>query len=145
MSELRQELASKNEQLLTTRMHHVALQDEKQAPSTKPVTVGRWRSLPDVSAWWCGSSAVIGDKTYIKSLNWQCNNQWNELPSCPNSDCTNVTIDDMLTTVGGRSQSRNNKLYCYNDNQWVEHFPPMLTKRQNPAAVYASKSGWGIQ
>ncbi len=46
----------------------------------------------------------------------------------------------MLTTVGGGSRSYSNKLYSYIDNQWVEHFPPMRTKRRNPAAVYANNT-----
>ncbi len=126
-------------------MDHVALQDERQAPSTRPVSVGRWQSLPDIPVemvW--GSSAVIEDKTYFKSYHgktvFEFNNQWNELPSCPDSFCTIVSVDDMLTTVGGGLQSYSNKLYSYIDNQWVQHFPPMPTKRCNPAAVYANNT-----
>ncbi len=103
-------------QLLTTKMHHVALQDERQAPSMRPVTVGRWQSLPDVPAdvMW-GSSAVIGDKTYFKSHDSNVFEFRNRLPSCPDSYCTIVSVNDMvhwttgpgplLTTVGGGLQS----------------------------------------
>ncbi len=146
VSELRQELASNNQQLLTTRMHHVELQDKRQSPSTRPITVGRWQSLPDIPVdMYNGSSAVIGDKTYFKPRNSNTvyefsNNQWNKLPSCPNKFCTIVSVDDMLTTVGGRSLYTSNKLYIFINNQWVEHFPPMPIKRTNPAAMYTNNT-----
>ena len=157
VSELRQELASKNEQVLTTRMHHVALQDERHTPSMRPVTVGRWESLPDIPIdMFAGSSAVIGDKTYIKSAGDNIvyefnNNQWNELPSNrPNSYCKTciVSVDNILTIVGEWSLSSTsnklcsyiNNLYSYINNRWVEYFPPMPTKHTNPAAVYANKT-----
>ncbi len=150
LSKLRQELTTKNEQVLMTRMHHVALQDERQEPSTRPVTVGRWKSLPDVPIeMFNGSSAVIGDKTYIKSAGDNIvyefnNNQWNELPSnrlnCYYTTCI-VSIDNILTTVGEWSLlSTSNNLYSYINNRWVEHFPPMLTKQSSPAAVYANNT-----
>ncbi len=139
-----------NDQVLTTRMHGVGLQDERQPPSTRPVIVGRWQSLPDIpdDMHW-GSSAVIGDKTYFltifdNTVYELSKNQWNKLPSCPNSCCTIVSVDDMLTTVGGEPPFSllrySNKLYSYMNNygvyQWVEHFPPMPTQRQMPAVLY---------
>ncbi len=88
-------------------MHYVALQDERQPLSTRPITEERCQSLLDIPiGMWYGSSAVIGDKIYFmpydnKTVHEFCNNQWNKLPSCPNSYCTIVNVDDMLTTVGG--------------------------------------------
>ncbi len=133
VSELRLELASKKE-------------DEKQAPSTRPVTMWTWQSPPDVPADMVfGSSVVIGDKTYFKSFHGKTvfefsNNQWNKLPSRPNSRCTIVNVDNVLTTVGGVLGSYSNKLHSYIDNQWIEHFSPIPTKRRNPAAVYANNT-----
>ncbi len=142
VSELRQELTSRNERVITTRMHHVALQDKRQKPSMRPITVGRWESLPNPPVKMSyRSSAVIGDKTYFKSRGNNTvyefsDNQWNKLPSCPNNDCTIVSVDDMLTTVGGGLVFSSNELHSYIDNQWVKHFPPMPTKRWYPTAVY---------
>ncbi len=125
-------------------MHQVALQDEQATPM-KPVTI---ESLPDVPVGMrYGSSAVIGDKAYFKSYRSKTvyefsNNQWHELPPCPNNNITIVSVDDMLTTVGGGSatQPYSNKLYSYINNKWVEHFPPMPTERRGPGAVYANNT-----
>ncbi len=40
-----------------------------------------------------------------------------------------------------------NKLYSYINTKWVEHFPPMRTRRRRPGAVYANNTpvvagGW---
>ena len=146
VSQLRQELASNKQQLITTQMHLIALQDKKKPPSTRPIKVRRWQLLPDIPDNIVGgSSAVIEDKTYFISWNSKivyefCNNQWNNLRSCPNKYCTIVSVDNRLTTVGGGSLSLSNKLYSYRNNQWVEHFPPMPTNRYNPAAVYTNNT-----
>ena len=147
VTQLRQALASKNEEShdLSTRMHQVALQDEQATPM-KPVTI---ESLPDapVRIRYGSSSAVIGDKTYFSPYGSRTvyefsNNQWHELPLCPNKYFTIVSVNDMLTTVGGRSDTQlySNKLYSYINNKWVEHFPPMPTRRRVPGAVYANNT-----
>ncbi|XP_064405425.1 probable serine/threonine-protein kinase kinY [Halichondria panicea] len=147
VTQLRQVLASKNEEShnLSTRMHQVALQDEQATPM-KPVTI---ESLPDApdGIGYRSSSAVIGDKAYFsphgsKTVHEFSNNQWYELPPCPNLYFTIVSVNDMLTTVGGYSdtQQYSNKLYSYINNKWVEHFPPMPTKRWTPGAVYANNT-----
>ncbi len=146
VSELRQELVSKNQQLLKSQMHPIAMQDERQPRLTKSITVGRWQSLPNIPVdMRYGSSAMIEDKIYFKLWDSKTvykfsNSQWNELPFCPNYYYTIVSVDDMLTTVGGLSLSPSNKLYSYINNQWVKHFPPMPTKRYNTAAVYTNNT-----
>ncbi|XP_064405301.1 probable serine/threonine-protein kinase kinX [Halichondria panicea] len=155
VTQLKQMLASKNEEIhyLSTRMHQVAPRDERQAQATpmKPVTI---ESLPDAPIdMWYGSSVVIGDKAYFNNGNKTVyefrNNMWHELPPCPNWEFTIVSVDDMLTTVGGTSDTQlfSNKLYSYINSIWVEHFPPMPTKRWTPGAVYANNTlvvtgGW---
>ena len=145
VTQLRQTLASKNEEIhdLSTRMHQVALQDEQATPM-KPVTI---ESLPDARVGIrYGSSDVIGDKAYFspygsKTVNVFSNNQWHELPPCPNNYFTIVSVGDMLTTVGGSGTQRySNKLYSYINNKWVEHFPPMPIGRWGPGAVYANST-----
>ncbi len=143
VTQLRQTLASKNEEIhdLSTRMHQVALQDEQGtpmncvSPADAPVTMGY------------GSSVVVGDKAYYKSYGNKTvyefsNNQWHELPPCPNQKYAIVSVDGMLTTVGGISdtQSYSNKLYSYINNKWVEHFPPMPTGRWRPGAVHVKNT-----
>ena len=126
-------------------MHQVALQDEQATPM-KPVTI---ESLPDVPVCigYGSSSAVIGDKAYFsphgnKTVYEFSNNQWHKLPPCPNLYFTIVSVNDMLTTVGGYSDTQHysNKLYSYINNKWVEHFPPMPTGRWTPGAVYPNNT-----
>ena len=154
VTQLRQTLASKNEEShdLSTQMHQVALQDE-QATSIKPVTIESLPHAPVVMRYG-SSSAVIGDKAYFsmytsKTFYEFSNNQWHELPPCPNKSFTFVSVDDMLTTVGGGSDTQlySHKVYSYINNKWVKHFPPMPTGRWWPGAVYPNNTlvvagGW---
>ena len=110
----------------------------------KPVTI---ESLPDAPVkMWYGSSALIGNKVYFNSYENKTvyefsDNQWHELPLCPNKYFTIVSVDDILTAVGGWwsvTHRYSNKLYSYINNKWVKYFPPMPTKKMRPAAVYAN-------
>ena len=152
-TQLRQTLASKNEEShhLSTRMHQVALQDEQATPMNHVIM----ESLPEPPVGMrSGSSAVIGDKAYFNPYRSYTvydfsNNQWHKLPPCPNKYFTIVSVDDILTTVGGSdTKPFSNKLYSFINNKWVEHFPPMPSERWGPGAVYANNtlvvaSGWG--
>ncbi len=144
-------------------MHHVALQDAQATP-IKPATI---ESLPDipVGIGYGSSSSVIGDKAYFRTYRSRTvyefsNNQWHNLPPCPINCFTIVSVDDMLTTVGGLSDpdlaldirgiinqfirymftSEEVKLYSYINTTWVEHFPPMPKGRLTPGAVYANNT-----
>ncbi len=100
------------------------------------------------------SPAVVGNEAYFKSYGSKTvyefnNNQWHKLPPCPNIRFTIVSVDDMLTVNCGGTvlhTTYSNKLYSYINNKWVEHFPPMPTRRWIPGAVYANNTlvGWGI-
>ena len=144
MTQLRQKLG-KEIRDLSTRVHQVALQDA-QATLMKPVTI---ESLPDVPVdmGLGSSSAVIGDKAYFNSYGSKAvhefsNNQWHKLPPCPITNFSIVSVDDMLTTVGGASDTQlySNNLYSYINNKWVEHFPPIPTGRWGPGAVYTNNT-----
>ncbi len=126
VTQLRQTLASKNEEShdLSTQMHQVALQDDQATPM-KPVTM---ESLPDAPVGMrYGSSAVIGDKAYFDpyrsyTVHEFSNNQWHKLPPCPNKYFTIVSVDNMLTIVGGSdTKPFSNELYSFINNKWVEH------------------------
>ena len=95
-----------------------------------------------------GSSADIGSKLYFKPRSketvYEFNSTsglWHELAPHPLCDYTVVSINYMLTTVGGgldNKSSRNrysNQLYSYRNGKWENHFPNMPTKRTYSAAV----------
>ncbi|XP_064399665.1 probable serine/threonine-protein kinase drkD [Halichondria panicea] len=152
MTQLRQTLASKDKEIhdLSTRIYQVELQDmrEDQATLVRPVQILKWESLPDVPFVMSdGSSAMVGDKAYFKCLGKEpiyefSNNQWHTLPQRLRKFFTIVSVDDMLTTVGGQLDTHrySNKLYSYINNKWVLHFPPMPTKRRVPGAAYANNT-----
>ncbi len=82
------------------------------------------------------SPAVVGDKAYFKSYGSKTvyefnNNQWHKLPRCPNSYFTIVSVEDMLTTVGGQyytqhytatltTNGSNTSLPCQPDGGYLE-------------------------
>ncbi|XP_064405234.1 probable serine/threonine-protein kinase drkD [Halichondria panicea] len=147
VTQLREILANKNEEIhdLSTRVHQVALQDEQATVTPmKRVTI---ESLPDAPVdIGYGSSTVIGNKAYFNNGNKIVyefsNKQWHKLPPCTNTYFTIVSVNDMLTTVGGQSDTQrySNIFYSYIKNKWVKHFPPMPTGRRRPGAVYANNT-----
>ncbi len=95
-----------------------------------------------------GSSTVIGSKAYFRSLGSKhirqfdsTNNRWTRLSTHPLDSCTITNVNDVLTSVGGRSGANfSDKLYSYVDKQWTEELPPMPTKCQTPAAVWSKNT-----
>ena len=66
--------------------------------------------------------------------------RWNKLPKCPYGEVSLAIIKGLLTAIGGHnggSDVTNKLVSIINDHNkvWVEHFPPMPTKRHNTAAV----------
>ena len=65
--------------------------------------------------------------------------KWSQLPKCPCLYSSLAVIRGLLTAIGGWSKGDNqNKLLSIVDDRnkkWVEHFPPMPTKRSFTAAV----------
>ena len=67
--------------------------------------------------------------------------EWSELPECPYVYSSLAVIRGLLTAIGGfkncHSDPENKLLSIVNerDKKWVEHFPPMPTKRYDAAAV----------
>ena len=62
---------------------------------------------------------------------------WSELPHLVHSGFTLVTVNNLVTAVGGNRElyTPGSILLSFSKGKWVEIFPPMPTKRYFPAAV----------
>ena len=162
MSELQRVLSSKDDQIrdISSRLERVDLRDwqsivRKTQTNQMRINLVRCEALPDapmdipmdISG---GSSAMVGNVAYFNSGRNHtvyeynsCNQQWSTVANNPNVDFTMVCVHGTLTSVGGRPFRWagvwwSNKLYSLLNRKWVEHFPPMPTRRENPAAVYTN-------
>ena len=64
--------------------------------------------------------------------------RWSLLPDCPHESSSLAVIRGLITAIGGWSKGEQNKLLSIVDGRnkkWVEHLPPMPTKRSFTAAV----------
>ena len=64
--------------------------------------------------------------------------KWDELPPSPYYDSGLVIIDGELTAVGGYHYRYINTVFTLQQDEWVEHYPPMNTARSSPAVVKTS-------
>jgi len=65
-------------------------------------------------------------------------NEWSELPVCPQSEFGLAIINNLLTAVGGVSNTTGkcvNDLVSFKGSEWVKIFPPMPTERLNHAVT----------
>ena len=74
------------------------------------------------------------------------NNDWSELPECPQSNFVLAVVNNLITAVGGYS----NCLHSLSGGEWVTVFPPMPTKRHFAAVISAQNyliaaGGWGVR
>ena len=65
---------------------------------------------------------------------------WSQLPECPQNSFGLAVINNLLTAVGGEpngllSEDATKRLVSFNGSKWVTVFPPMLTKRERPAVI----------
>lgn len=119
-------------------------------PRTELSVQFKWETLPDApNTITVGSSTTIGKKMYMcgVSCGYVFNlstYEWQKLPAHPNFEYTVINIEGILTTIGGwfhgwnTSEKKSNQLYCFMNEKWVKHYPPMSTKRYAPAAVYSN-------
>ena len=155
VSELQRMLSSKDDQIrdISSQLEQVDLRGGQQSTVRRAQTridLVRWEALPnapmDISG---GSSAVVGNVAYFNSGRSQtvyeynsCNEQWSTVAQNPNVCFTIVCVYGMLSSVGGVAGgwfgADSNKLYSLVNRKWVEHFPPMPTKRRYPATVYTN-------
>ena len=93
------------------------------------------------------TSAVVSEKAYFKSARsvWEFNStsqQWNQLPEHPLWGFSLVSVENELLTVGGFYPNKlgamkfSDKLYNFEEEKWVEKYPPMPTKRWECATFY---------
>lgn len=94
-----------------------------------------------------GSAAMYGSVTYFglpddrKVLSYKSDTKkWSSLPECPTVNFTLAVVNDLVTAVGGKNpERRTSKLFSLKEKSgsliWVEHFPPMPTRRKFPAVV----------
>ena len=70
------------------------------------------------------------------------NNDWSELPWCPNHDFSLAVVNKLVTAIGGRTTNDDytNSLLSLTDTKWMEQFPPMPTKRWCTAVVCSGRS-----
>ena len=61
--------------------------------------------------------------------------RWSELPQCLYVSCSLAVIRGLLTAIGGMTENKLVSIVNDQDKKWVEHFPPMPTKRHSTAAV----------
>ena len=129
-------------------------------PTSKKSGNMSWSTHPDspiaISA---GSSTEIGSKIYFVS-NYvsgadlktpvyeydSSNSLWRELPPHSLTHFTVVTVDGMLTTVGGEYENwlgndkYSNALYSFKGGKWEKYFPAMSKKRYGPGAASTSST-----
>ena len=109
-----------------------------------------WETRRDAPCWMeRGAAAAHGSVGYFSSLHGHDvfaydseKDDWSKLPECPQRDFGLAVINNLLTAVGGEptglfSGDFTNRLVSFNGSKWVTIFPPMPTKRYDPAVISA--------
>lgn len=109
--------------------------------ATLPKQISRGTSISKGSmAYFCGR----GEKQ-VYMFNSR-NNKWTALQECPSSSFSLAIVNGLPTAIGGFQNGRpTNNLFTYIEGkrgaEWeVRFYPPMPTKRCNPAAVTSEKA-----
>ena len=116
---------------------------QKSHTSTKKLMITEWKDggKAPIIGMSRGACVVNGDVAYF--MNWDgrtCSfnsstGRWSELPKCPCQDSSLAVIRGLLTAIGGVDQNKLLSIVDDRNKKWVEHFPPMPTKRHLTAAV----------
>jgi len=125
------------------------LQDRGQSTRKGPLHL-HWSKCGKAPCKMAGASSVVdGNMAYFhhyeSNVVYSYNSEkqtWSSLPQCPYNYFSLAVVNGLLTTVGGGGvQTPTNKLISLTgERKWVEHFPPMPTKRSGPQAVCTGKS-----
>ena len=97
------------------------------------------------SATVCGSMAYFGPAGSRQVFAYNSDTEeWSALPECPRTNFTLAVVNDLITAVGGSNFFVSNTLFSLVEDggrrNWVEHFPPMPTKRHSTAVVCSGKA-----
>ena len=119
---------------------------QKPHPPERRVLLGEWKDRGKAPIEMSRGAAVVdGNVAYF--MNWKGltymyshNKRWSKLPEFPYWYSSSAVIRGLLTAIGGYSCGfigvvPQNKLLSLVDKKWVEHFPPMPTRRSHTAAV----------
>ena len=108
----------------------------------RKLVLGEWRDGEKAPIWiQHGPTVVDGNVAYFMTWSGQIcsyNKRWSKLPECPCWNSSLAVIRGLLTAIGGygfKDGGPHNALLSIVDEKWVEHFPPMPTKRYHTAAV----------
>ena len=115
-------------------------------PPIGQMVLGEWRDRERASIEMVRGGAVVdGNVAYFMGDNGEtCSynsttKRWSKLPKCPCVSSSLVVIRGILTAIGGSKnvlhRDLEDKLLSIVNIKWVEHFPPMPTKRYCAAAV----------
>ena len=118
------------------------IQYKKRRPPTKIMKIGEWRES-DNAPWEMarGAAAIDGNVVYFmnfdgRTCSYDTSAQiWRKLPQYYCCYGSLAMIRGLLTAIGGNKNTAINELACMVSKKWVEHFPPMPTKRFHVAVV----------
>ena len=149
MRDLEQRLAAKEQQIRelqqeTDDQPPAKLQVRGQSAREGPLSLS-WRKCGRAPCTMRGSSSVVdGNTAYFNPLgsndvhSYDSEEQrWSSLPPCPHNYSSLAVVNGLLTAIGGEwNEVATNQLFSLTgERKWVEHFPPMPTKRCVTAAV----------
>ena len=103
------------------------------------------RKMKRGSATVCGSMAYFGPAGSRQVFSYNSDTEeWSALPDYPRTNFTLTVINGLITAVGGSKFFVSNTLFSLMEDSgrrnWVEHFPPMPTKRHSTAVVCSGKA-----
>ena len=116
---------------------------KRSQPRKRKMMLGKWEDGGKAPiAMFRGAAVVHENVAYFMHCygeTYSYNKRWSKLLMCPYRNSGLAVIKGFLTAVGGRSGIGNgrpqNKLLSIVHKKWVEHFPPMPTKRSSTAIV----------
>ena len=117
---------------------------QKLYPPARQLKFGKWRDRgwsPNLMS--RGAAVVDGNVAYFMNDSQICSynlstQRWSKLPKYPYLYGSVAIIRGLFTAIGGGKGDATDKLLSIvnnEDQKWVEHFPPMPTKRYDTAAV----------
>ena len=125
------------------------LQVRGQSAREGPLSLS-WRKCGRVPCRMVGPSSVVdGNMAYFNPCfskdvySYDSEQQtWSSLPPCPHSNSSLAVVSGFLTAIGGGwgTLATNQLFSLTGERKWVEHFPPMPTKRKGTAAVCSGAS-----